>query len=78
MVHRAITAQCSRDAQKDAVSLAEDDYLRTLDAITVRLEKTRIPREANSDGEVGSKKKIESDDVDRKDYYPNENSPDGD
>jgi hypothetical protein len=48
MVRRAITAQCNRDARKDAVSLAEDDYLRTLDAITERLEKesgAQIPEE---------------------------------
>ena len=52
MVRRAITAQCGRDARKDAVSLAEDDYLRTLDAITERLEKTRIPGKANTCGNV--------------------------
>jgi hypothetical protein len=38
MVRRAISTQCNRDARKDAVSLAEDDYLRTLDSITERLK----------------------------------------
>jgi hypothetical protein len=46
MVRRAISSQCGRDARKDAVSMAEDDYLRTLDAITERLEK-----EAAADGD---------------------------
>ena len=45
MVRRAITAQCGRDARKDAVSLAEDDYLRTLDAIMERLEGERANAE---------------------------------
>ena len=66
------------DARKNAVSNAEDDYLRTLDAITERLEKIRIPREASSHREIESEKKPESNDIDRKDYYPNENSPNGD
>ena len=67
MVCRAITAQCGRDARKDAVSLAEDDYLRTLDAITERLEKesgAQVPEEhhkveeSNDDHNAGSQTSI--------------------
>ena len=72
-----ITAQCGRDARKDAVSLAEDDYLRTLDAITDRLEKAKIPREAAARGEVMGKKEPKADNVDGKDDNPCEYHPHG-
>lgn len=48
MILRAVQSQTVQNVRKDAVSLAEDNYLRTLDAITERLEKesrTQVPEE---------------------------------
>jgi hypothetical protein len=48
MILRAIQSQTVQNVRKDTVSLAEDNYLRTLDAITERLEKeswAQVPEE---------------------------------
>lgn len=47
MVIRAISRDHACDARRDAVSDAEDDYLRTLDAITERLRAEKSPHDDN-------------------------------
>jgi hypothetical protein len=77
MILRAVQSQTVQNVRKDAVSLAEDNYLRTLDAITERLEKAKIPREAAVRGEVMGKKEPKADNVDGKDDNPSEDRPHG-
>lgn len=42
MTRRAIQEKAGMNVRKTAISIAEDDYLRTLDAITERLEKESL------------------------------------
>ena len=53
MILRAVQSQTVQNVRKDAVSLAEDNYLRTLDAITERLKDAGIPGETDGDGGSG-------------------------
>lgn len=61
MTVRAMSRDHGCDARRDAVSDAEDDYLRTLDAITERLRAAKSPRD-DDDGELGLDSRCDADD----------------
>ena len=61
MIVRAMSRDHGCDARRDAVSDAEDDYLRTLDAITERLRAEKSPCN-DDDGEFGLDSRCDADD----------------
>ncbi len=61
MTVRAMSRDHGCDARRDAVSDAEDDYLRTLDAITARLRAAKSPRD-DDDGKFGIDSRCDADD----------------
>lgn len=61
MTVRAMSRDHGCDARRDAVSDAEDDYLRTLDAITERLRAEKSPCN-DDDGKFGLDSRCDADD----------------